>query len=440
MVNSREKVLELFRAQEDFMHDRVNSGIENYRKGDCLIILTDKHGAPIKKANISVSHKKHEFKFGANLFALDQFETEEKNKKYREMFKEIFNIATLPFYWTSIEPQKGELRYEKGCSEIYRRPPIDLCIEYCEENGIEPREHALAYQTPFPKWLRGKSSFEIKKELRRRISEIADRYADKIPTMEVTNEMYWDMNDICFYKQDDYIPWCFKEVEKFMPNNQIAINEHGMIWYTGNGTNRDRYYMQIEDLLNKGIRIDAIGTQFHMFTKQEDEYAWTRKTYSPEFLYRVMDKYAEFSLPLQMTEITIPAYSGDKFDEDIQAEILKNLYSIWFSHKNMEQIIYWNFIDGYAAGERGDMTSGENKFYGGILRPDFSEKPAYKVLNKLINEEWRTNESLVTDDEGKACFRGFYGDYDIEIEVNGRLTHLSMSFSKKGDGHIEISI
>ena len=440
MMSSRKDVLKLFREQEDFMRDRVNSGIEKYRKGDCLIELTDKYGNAIKNAKISVSHNKHEFKFGANLFCLDQFETEEKNQKYREIFKEIFNIATLPFYWTSIEPSKGLFRYEIGCPEIYRRPPIDLCIDYCVENGIEPREHALAYQTGFPKWLNGKSTFEIKKELRGRISDIAERYADKIPTMEVTNEMNWDMNNIDFYKQDDYVEWCFKEVEKFMPNNQIAINEHGQIWFTGNGTNRDRYFMQIENLLNKGVRIDAIGMQFHMFTKPEDEYDWTRKTYDPRFLYRILDKYGEFGLPLQMTEITIPAYSQTETDEEIQAEILGNLYSIWFSHKNMEQIIYWNFIDGYAAGERGDMSNGENRFYGGILRFDFSEKPAYTVLNNLINKEWRTNEKFVTDDDGKGKFRGFYGDYDVEVDFCGNVSHHKMSFSKKGTGCIKISI
>ena len=65
---------------------------------------------------------------------------------YKDYFKSIFNMATLPFYWSSIEPKKGELRYDKNSEKYYRRPPIDLCMEYCEENKIEPREHALAYE------------------------------------------------------------------------------------------------------------------------------------------------------------------------------------------------------------------------------------------------------------------------------------------------------
>ena len=39
----------------------------------------------------------------------------------------------------------------KNVTLIYRRPASDLCIEFCEANGIEPWEHALAYATFFPK-------------------------------------------------------------------------------------------------------------------------------------------------------------------------------------------------------------------------------------------------------------------------------------------------
>ena len=60
------------------------------------------------------------------------------------------------------EPEKGKTRYEKDSVPMYRRPPIDLCIEFCEKHGIEPREHALAYDNFFPKWLYDASVPEIK--------------------------------------------------------------------------------------------------------------------------------------------------------------------------------------------------------------------------------------------------------------------------------------
>ena len=174
------KVLDLFDEQKDFVNEKVNEGIEKYRKGNGRIKIVNKDGTPISGAKISLVQNTHEFRFGANIFMLDELETEEKNKKYKAYFSEVFNMATLPFYWTSIEPKRGELRYEKNCAPYYRRPSIDLCMEFCRENGIEPREHGLAYEHHFPGWLKGATTDEVKRELERRYKEISERYADKI--------------------------------------------------------------------------------------------------------------------------------------------------------------------------------------------------------------------------------------------------------------------
>ncbi len=316
--------------------------------------------------------------------------TEEKNEAYKKYFKELFNMATLPFYWNSTEPEKGNLRYDNDSEKMYRRPSIDLCMEFCEKNGIEPREHALAYEQFFPKWLSDFSVAEVKVELERRYKEIADRYKDKIHTIEVTNEMTWPKGTTAFYDEPDFIEWCFKLAEKYFPENQLVINEGNPMAFKNGKRAASQYYSYIEANMLKGARIDAIGMQFHMFGSRDGEYEYTRPYYDPRRLYKLMDMYSNFGKPLQITEVTIPAYSNDDEDEAIQAELMEILYSIWFSHPNMEQIIYWNLVDGYAyvpdpdpekiAASQGDMTLGENIFYGGLLRFDLTPKPAYYTI------------------------------------------------------------
>ena len=447
-MNDRKKVLELFAQQEECTNERNKEGIEKYRKGNAEIVVTDKSGNPIPNAAIKVKQESHEFRFGANLFMLDELETDDKNAKYKQYFADVFNMATLPFYWNTLEPDRNNPRYNKNSPKVYRRPAPDLCIEFCEKYGIEPREHALAYDAFFPEWLYKASTAEVKQELERRYAEISKRYADKIRTIEVTNEMEWQRGKTAFYDEPNFVEWCFKLAEKYFPNNQLGINEYTSLCWADRCRATDKYYSYIEANMLKGARIDAIGMQYHLFHKREDEYEKTRLTLNPESLYRHMDLYSNFGKPLQITEVTVPAYSWASEDEEIQAEIIEKLYSIWFSHPNVEQIIYWNLVDGYAhlwdpdpekiKASQGNMSLGENYYYGGLLRFDLSPKPAYYKIKELIQKTWHTQTETATNEKGIATFRGFYGQYEIEIIADGKSVTKKVDISSKSDNKKKI--
>lgn len=237
----------------------------------------------------------------------------QKNETYKEKLKDLFNLATVPFYWDATEPEEGKTRYAKDSEKIYRRPPADLCVEFCKENGIEPREHALCYDHFFPQWLKGKPDEVVKEHLEKRMQEVSTRYAEKIP--------------------------------------------------------------------------------------------------------------------IQITEVTIPAYTQEEEDEISQADVIEKLYSLWFSYPNVEQIVYWNLPDGYAAFTTpGNMAEGENYYRGGLLRFDMSEKPAYKRLKRLIKEVWTTDEELTANENGEVSFLGFYGEY--EVTAGGKT--YTVNFDKDG--------
>ena len=446
-MNRRENVLEHIRNPE--VQKMLNENIEKHRKAEGIVTVTDANGNPLSGVTVKLTHKKHECKFGANLFMLDELETLEKNDQYKKLFADVFTMATLPFYWDSTEPNRGHLRYSKNSSPMYRRPPIDLCIEFCEQNGIEPREHALAYDHFFPQWIWGEDTETVKNELERRYQEISSRYAHKIHTIEVTNEMNWEEGRTGFYADPSFIKWCFDTADTYFPNNQLVVNDGLSECWLDRGRTTDKYYAYIENTLLKGSRIDAIGMQFHAWTSGdmiETEYARTNKMlYNPEAILKRLDLYASFGKPLQITEITLSAAGPEPENEQIQAELLEGLYSTWFAHPNVEQIIYWNLVDGYAyvasddpeviGRSQGDMTNGENRFYGGLLRFDMSPKPAYYALKDLIQKKWHTELETVTDSNGQIRFSGFVGEYELQLDGATQNIHLS-----KQNTHITVVI
>lgn len=105
-------------------------------------------------------------------------------------------------------------------------------------------------------------------------------------------------------------------------------------------------------------------------------------------------------------------------------------------------------VDGYAyvnetdpekiKASQGDMTLGENYYYGGLLRFDLSPKPAYYKINELVNERWHTEESLLTDKNGACSFRGYYGQYELEICVDGKKLTKTVNLSAKSDNKIKV--
>ena len=135
-MNDRKKVLELFEQQEESTNERIKEGIEKYRKGNAEIVVTDKSGNPIPNVAIKVKQKTHEFRFGANLFMLDELETDDKNAKYKKYFADIFNMATLPFYWNTLEPDRNNPRYNKNSPKVYRRPAPIFVLSFAKNTVL----------------------------------------------------------------------------------------------------------------------------------------------------------------------------------------------------------------------------------------------------------------------------------------------------------------
>ena len=438
MKYDRNAVMRYFREQASEMDARVKAGIEANRKGDLTLMFRDAQGRPCENVHVKVRQLRHDFKYGANIFGLAETKNgAEHAAAYKERFAAAFNLATLPFYWQANEPEPGKYRFAKDSPYVYRRPPIDMCLEFCEANGIEPKAHCLDYISPglSPTWVKG--TVEREKELtEKRFRELAERYARRIPMWEVTNETFFrgkKKDELSsFFSAPDFVEWNYKTAAKYFTSNRLVINEANpnvMVNYKGTAS---AYYKLIADALGKGCRIDSIGIQAHWLWKIGDKIFNTRvkSLYDPQFMFGLLDTYAKLGRSIQITEITIPAHSTDPGDEAVQAELVRNLYTIWFSHPAMEAIIYWDLSDAY---------TWLPKSLGSLCRSDMSPKPAYNAICDLFGCEWRTNFERDAPG-GRLSFRGFCGTYEVEATSNGRTAKREFHVARENPAPVCIAI
>lgn len=445
MSERRDALLKGFDDNASFMKTTVERNIRIHRMGTGTITVAKPDGTPIPGAQIKLSLRNHDFNFGCNLFMLDEMESPEKNEGYKASFAKLFNYAVVPFYWRDLEPEQGKPRYSKDSPKIYRRPAPDLCVEYCQAHDIRMKGHCLVYPGWSPEWM-PRDIRQQKILTQAHIEEIANRYERQIQDWDVENENLC-FNEMPIFKlaeEPDFLEWCYDVADKaFTTGDRMFINEAAFIWKDSGlwqfmGT-RSPYYMQIERLLRSGCRVDAIGLQFHQFIRREDEQKpGYSLPYDPVKLYKVMDCYGRLCRPLHVSEITIPAYTQDADDEDVQAQLCEQLYKTWFSHPAMDGIVYWNLPDGYAAFAPQNTNEGENYYAGGLIHYDLTEKPSYKALYQLIHREWRTQAELTADEKGAVSFEGFFGDYDVTVSAGKDTAGKSIHLSQKEDRHFTL--
>lgn len=430
-----EYFIKQFDSFGDYLDKKIERDIEENRKGAFVLNFKDKEGNPLKNVSVKVRQVSHEFKFGCTLFNLEQFPDKEKNDIYKNQFKNLFNYGVVPLYWNTLEPNEGKPRFEKDCEFISRRPPIDTIMEFCTENNIRTKGHCLVYNAFQPDWI-PESNREIKIKIDNRMKAISERYGNQMEDYDVINEMLGiykncykgnGTRNLQVTDESDHEKWSFETAKRHFPHSRLFWNE-GVFETFGNDYrgHRSFYYMEIERMLKNNVKVEGIGMQYHAFITSERALNLLKPVYNPLRIIDVFECYEKLGLPIQISEVSIPSLSNNENDEQLQAELTKRLYRLWFGRKHCDAIVWWNLADNTA-------LASENRYHAGLLREDCSTKPAYKEIEKLIKQEWTTSFETKVSDELR--FSGFYGDYEIEITHDGKTKKENLRLFKENTGY-----
>jgi len=395
--------------------------IDLHRKADATVIVKDRTGKPVPGATVKVEQQRHEYLFGCNLYRWGQIPDEGREQAYRRQFADLFNSATLAFYWWLYETERGKPDYEY----------TDRVCDWCEENGIACKGHPLVWNFDVPEWLPDGPE-EIGRLSDARVTDVVSRYRGKIDIWDVVNEVsQFDnfpnrMTDwISGVGAETYVKSALRAARQANPEATLLVNDV---------TKHPAHVQFLAQLLEDAPGLfDAAGMQTHMY-----DYV-----YPPLHLWGSCEGYREAGVPLHFTETTVlsavPTQEGGWTSkgaltttpegEQWQADYVERLYTTLFSHPATKAITWWDFSDD---GAFRDAPSG-------LLRADMSPKPAYDRLRDLIKGRWWTNVDGVTDEQGRFSLRAFHGTHRVTATASQR-QETSCEAHIRGDGKNEITV
>ncbi len=391
------------------------SGIEKYRKGEAELRFRKKDGSPAAGVRIEVTQTAHDFLFG-NIVRPRYY----RNQRYLDRIKELFNfVELLEFNWGQYEPDEGKPLVDER---------LDFIHGWCQPNGINHfYGHMLVWSTQYgeypktalPLWLFHYEPSRQRELLRSRIEREVRAYRGVDMLWDVINEpthaRHWGD-----WKKPNYVlepmDTVIADVSELLgwahdanPDARLLVNDYRVIVQ---GTYRQRCQQLIEALQRRRVPLHALGIQAHEPNKGA---YW----YDPRELWETCELFgSETGLPIYFTEffyVSDPArkirgrYRTGSWNPERQAEAIEQFYRTCFGHPAVRAIVYFGLADD-------DVVIP----HGGLLDEHYQPKPAWQRLKRLIREEWTTRRSGTTGPDGSFRFRGFAGEYRIQVPAVAR--------------------
>jgi endo-1,4-beta-xylanase len=337
------------------------------------------------RSEIEKQKRRDQFYFGCETRQYIWAKSEDMTKR----FEELFNFATITHYiwdtWYELfEPREG----------VYNWGIKDNIVNWLSEKNITIQGRPLFWFHPIvtPDWLKNKNFSELKSYVEKHTENLVSHYGDKVLQWEVVNE-YHDWANI-----HDHTPEQITEIVRLACDKTKEVNpdvvkiiNNCCPWaeYAAMGRmarmdatrplRSPRKFM--EDLTNGGVDYDVLGIQIY----------FPRRDLSD--IVRLLEKLEKYNKPIYLTELgtssgpteesiltgqlkqTEEPYEWHRFwDEELQADWLEQVYTIYYSRPSIKAINWYDFSD-----FRPHIVN------GGLIREDSSKKRSFDRLKNLLN-------------------------------------------------------
>lgn len=379
--------------------------IEAHRKGSLTVRVVDPEGRPVEGATVHAAMQRHAFAWGSAVNAKLLVELPEDDP-YKTWVARLFNQATLNNY------HKWKFQANEEKREIAAK-----AVQWLHDHDIRVHGHTMIWASlrwkPMPKDVVEMCQSDdpnaafLRERSLAHIAEIGRRLHGDVVAWDVVNEPYSEraiqkiVNPDAARGQEPILVEWFKAAREAEPDVPLYVNDFHIL--VGDDTeHKDSYEATIRYLLDQGAPLGGIGMQCHYYR------ADLRRT--PEQMLQVLDRFADFGLPIHLSEFDMfgKGWGHGQERQQTHAEFMREIMTVAFSHPSVEAFTIWNFWDGRHWADEAPL------FF-----EDWTPKQALDVYQDLVFNHWWTDETLRTDAEGHAALRGFLGTYELAVTAPG---------------------
>jgi endo-1,4-beta-xylanase len=218
--------------------------------------------------------------------------------------------------WQSLERQPGVLDFTEA----------DAFMAYAERHGMEIHGHALVWHHQVPAWVfengaGGRATREqLLARLEQHMSALTKHFGSRVKYWDVVNEAFNDDGSLRTTPWrtiigDDYLEQAFRLADEHFPDAKLVYNDFSM----EKPGKRDAVVEMVRGFKQRGVRIDAIGTQAH----------FQLQTPTLEAIDASLAAFASTGAEVLVSELDVdvlpPAYQNQGADLSVNAELSERL-------------------------------------------------------------------------------------------------------------------
>ena len=387
--------------------------IEQHRKGQWTIRVTDAEGKAVEGAKVRATMKRHLFGFGSAvdvglLSGLGTSVSQENQFKYRNTVDELFS-RIVPENGLRVGNIDADPNPEKPWEDIgHRRNGIAVqwALQWAQDHKMTSRGHYLTWGYLEP-WART----EVEKGGAAGLLARYDRHFRHVLPFCAPYVDEWDAlnHPVPFVEADALYNVVGPEVYPELYAKIRPLTEK-LLFVNEDTFNPDRaagFEQHVKHMIAKGQTPDGCGFQSHFSDYAIPDITEEWKTWQ--------------TFGRLVKHLTVTEYDLQTLDDQLHADHLRDMLTMAFSHPQMTGFVIWGFWEPQ-----------HWKPTAAMFKKDWSERPAVKVWRDLVKGRWWTQAELTTDANGEARLQGFYGWYDVTVEHGGATKTLEIKHATNG--------